>query len=326
MVNPFVINPDHASYVHQFEWCRGDQPRTDSLSLATTTRRDAASHTPKSTLFQPYNKTSPRMNSFRPFLCIRCRAAGHKASECQATSLTVLNKRIVVDWKANRLVSKTGQLICLMFKEPALTPNLPHMVLTPAPSVATNNTLPAAACGTDLDEVLYIHTTPYNADGWSAALTLCNLTSDFPNLVHDIKFGSPIGNPPPLLTTFLPRNLPSTDLFPNIIDHELLEETAGNRMSGPFTEDEARYIFNGHFRTSPVGLVEKYPGDGKWRMIRHLSKTDSDGFSMNQWLDSTDFPTVFYLAATIASYVSPLLIAHLTNAGCLLFPAVSPFT
>ena len=191
--------------------------------------------------------------------------------------------------------------------------------------MATNNTLPATAHGIDLGEVLYIHTTPYNADSWSVALTLCNLTSDFPNLVHDIKSGSPIGNPPPLSTTFLPRNLPSTDLFPTIIDHELLEETAANRMSGPFTEDEARYIFKGHFRTSPVSLVEKYPGDGKWRMIRHLSKTDGDGFSMNQWLDSTDFPTVFYSVATVASYVSLLLIAHLTNASSLLFPSCVTF-
>ena len=116
MVNPFVINLDHASYVHQFERCRGDQTRTDSLSLAITMRTDAApNRTPKSTLFQLYNKTSPRMNSFRPSLCIHCGAAGHKALECQATSSTVLNKRIVIDWKANRLVSKMGQLICLMF-------------------------------------------------------------------------------------------------------------------------------------------------------------------------------------------------------------------
>ena len=108
--------------------------------------------------------------------------------------------------------------------------------------MVTNNTLPATAHRTDLDKVLYIHTTPYNADGWSTALTLCKLTSNFPNIVHDIKFRSPIGNPPPLSTTFLPQNLPSTDLFPNIIDCELLEEMAANRMSGPFTEEEARYI------------------------------------------------------------------------------------
>ena len=81
-------------------------------------------------------------------------------------------------------------------------------------------------------------------------------------------------------------------------------------MSGPFLVEEAHVIFNGHFRTSPVGLVEKVLGDGNWRMIRHLSKTDHLGFSTNDALDSHDFPTLFFSAAHVAElvHVSPITV------------------
>ena len=105
-------------------------------------------------------------------------------------------------------------------------------------------------------------------------------------------------------STFLLQNLPLATLYPNIIDKELLEEMTASQMSGPFTIREVMAIFG---RTSPVGLVEKYPGDGKWQMIQHLLKCDKQGYSMNDWINSADFPTLYYLAATVASYVSSSL-------------------
>jgi hypothetical protein len=125
-----------------------------------------------------------------------------------------------------------------------------------------------------------------------------------------ITFGSPIGNPPPLLHTFIPKNLTSATLLPDIIENELLNETASGRMTGPFSVEEAHIIFNGHFRTSPVGLVEKVPGDGNWQMIRHLSKMDHLGFSTNDALDLHDFPTLLFSAAHVAELVrvSPITV------------------
>ena len=131
---------------------------------------------------------------------------------------------------------------------------------TSAPSAATTGTPPATACEIELWKILYIHTTPYSVDGWTAALLQCNILEDFLNLAHDIKLGSPIGNPPPLTSTFLPRNLPSATLYPELIDKEILEETLTGQMSGPFTVADAHVILNGHFRMSPVGLIEKHPG------------------------------------------------------------------
>ena len=71
-------------------------------------------------------------------------------------------------------------------------------------------------------------------------------------------------------------------------------------MSGPFTIDEAHTIFCGNFHTSPTGIVDKSPGDRKWRMIHHLSKCDSEGLSTKCWLCSDAFPTVFYSELMVA--------------------------
>ena len=52
----------------------------------------------------------------------------------------------------------------------------------------------------------YITKTPYVVSAWKDALNSANLTDLFPNLIHDITYGSPIGNLPPLNTMFIPKN------------------------------------------------------------------------------------------------------------------------
>ena len=146
------------------------------------------------------------------------------------------------------------------------------MVPTPVPSVGTPSMLPVHAQRIDLSEVLYIHTTPCIATNWKSALDLCNISAQFPDLVNNLMYGSPIGNPPPLLKTFLPHSLPLADLLPHIIDTEIMNKVTVKQMSGPFTVDKAHAIFGGNFCMSPVGLIEKVLGNGKWHMIHHLSK------------------------------------------------------
>jgi len=119
---------------------------------------------------------------------------------------------------------------------------------------------------------LYIHTTPYIPAAWQDVLSISNLLPSFPNLVHDITYSSPIGNPPPLSRIFLPPNLASAHIHPEIIKQELLDKVAANSMAVPFTIEQASIIFGGPFQSSPVGLIKKIPGDGIWQMIRHLSK------------------------------------------------------
>ena len=81
---------------------------------------------------------------------------------------------------------------------------LPIMVPTPVPSVAMLTMAWAFAQEISLHHTLYIHTTPYNPTTWHTALASSNLLSLFPNLVHDLTYSSPIGNPPPLSKIFLP--------------------------------------------------------------------------------------------------------------------------
>src|SRR5882724_2932408 len=102
---------------------------------------------------------------------------------------------------------------------------------------------------------------------WNDALSKCNLLSSFPNLIHDISYSSPIGYPPSLSSIFLPHNLSSAALYPNLIDKELETEVGAHRMSGLFTITKAISIFGCPLSSSPVGLVENIPGDGIWRMI-----------------------------------------------------------
>ena len=101
-------------------------------------------------------------------------------------------------------------------------------------------------------------------------------------------------------------------LLPEVISNEIAAELCAGHISGPFTVEEAHIIFDGHFHTSPLGLIEKVPGDRKWRMIWHLSKMDAEGESTNGWLSSDDFPTHYYSASMMADFVSanPFLLLH----------------
>ena len=111
MIDPFMIDPNQASYIHQLERCHREQTHYDSLKAVTTSKgstSSASSSTPKSSHFQPYTKAMPRPNSFCILLCIRCGGTGHKAANCSATSSNVFNRLIIVDWKGDHLVSKLG--------------------------------------------------------------------------------------------------------------------------------------------------------------------------------------------------------------------------
>src|SRR5882724_3078738 len=117
---------------------------------------------------------------------------------------------------------------------PAMMRATPCMASTSAPSVPISNTQPLHAPEIDL-------------------------TDSYPNLIHDLSFGSPIGNLPPIDFTFIPNNLPSMNIQPEYITNLITEEVAASCMDGPFTIEEAHYIYGGHFQTCPLGLVEK-PG------------------------------------------------------------------
>ena len=159
------------------------------------------------------------------------------------------------------------------------------------------------APGIDLQSIIHRSITPYKPEGWRQALSSAGLTHSFPHLVHDIIYGSPISNPPPLTYTFIPANLKSADIDPIYMDNFIKEEVAAGRFDGPFSVQEARIVFGGHFRTAPLGFIEK-PGSSTLRFIYHHLKEDSFSHSTNSWLDPSIGSTKFYLAADAADFVS----------------------
>src|SRR5882672_7662252 len=214
--------------------------------------------------------------------------------------LSSLNGR-TTNWS---LSSPTNQYVsCSMYEGPAaITTNL-NMVNILAPSVPIPNTVLPRARETDFHRILYKVITPYVPEAWRQALLDVDLTQNYPNLVHDLEFGSPIGNPPLIDFTFTPKNLPSAEIMPDYITNLISGEVSAGHMDGPFSVEEAHLIYGGHFRTCPLGLVEK-PGSVDLRMIRHFSKEDQFGRSTNSWLDSDDFPTHWFTVAETADFVS----------------------
>ncbi|SJK98561.1 uncharacterized protein ARMOST_01829 [Armillaria ostoyae] len=165
----------------------------------------------------------------------------------------------------------------------------PVMEPTSVPCAQTLTTERRSALVTEAHKVV----TPYNAEEWERALKKYNLSQKYPNLVFDLTYGSPIGDPPPLHSTFIPPNMPSTLENPEIIEKYLADEIAAGRMGKGLTVDEAHVFFGGHFRTAPMGVVFD---QAKPRVIHNLSARDSDGSSTNSWLDAKDWPTKWYTA------------------------------
>ena len=93
-------------------------------------------------------------------------------------------------------------------------------------------------------------------------------------------------------------------------------------MTGPFSIEEAHHIFGGHFCTTPLGLVQKEENMTKWWVIRNASKKDSYGVSVNDMIESDDFPTRWSSAWIVAQYVSPMSLSYFWGVGDMRFYSV----
>src|SRR5882724_1883565 len=135
----------------------------------------------------------------------------------------------------------------------------PVMEVISVPNVATAATPHATVLETKSKYILYKIVTLYDLKAWHLALQHADLLHLFPNLVHNLTYGSPIGNLPPLSHTFIPNNLGLADIDPAYMDSFLAEEVTSSHMDGPFTVNYSHQIFNGHLQMAPLSFVEK-PG------------------------------------------------------------------
>lgn len=150
--------------------------------------------------------------------------------------------------------------------------------------------------------------TPYNAEAFQLYLDRLGLTQEFPDLVHSLLYGFKIGVPRSLLAdNIIPPYFPSDGDVR--IDEYLEEEIVAGRMSGPFTREELEKLL-GTFAASPVHVIETVDDEGnpKYRVVRNFSWVGREtGYSVNDLIDSDEFPTEWGTASKVAGVVSPFL-------------------
>jgi hypothetical protein len=148
--------------------------------------------------------------------------------------------------------------------------------------------------------------TPYNPAAFESALKKANLTHVYPNLVHNLTYGFPLGDIAPITKSYSPPNHFSVDEHQSAIQEYFDSEKLLHRMSGPFTKIEIEKLL-GPFRSSPI-IVDitngKNGGPKKKRICRHLSFKGAMGFSVNDCIDSDDYPTRWGTAEQMAEIVS----------------------
>jgi len=183
----------------------------------------------------------------------------------------------------------------------ARSSSIQETLSTSAPSVEARATEPIQ---NPASEVFQRVVTPYDPKAFNHFLKCFDLSEKYPDLVFNLQHGFPIGNIPPPTHTYIPKNHKSALDHIDVIHTYCQEEVSLGRMSGPFSADEVFNILGGHFVSSPLGVVEKAGEPGKLRVVRDLSFQNPDGYSVNGFLDSDDFPTEWGTAAQIADIVS----------------------
>ena len=135
--------------------------------------------------------------------------------ECFATRPSKPGRTILVEWKNDKLVTITSKRpVCVTFNTRNFCPDdtSPQHGDHSGSLCCDANTVPPLSPTTDLTKVSYNVVTTYRPGAWQQALQPdAGITHLYPNLVHDIIHGSPIGNPPldPILFTFITcSNLP----------------------------------------------------------------------------------------------------------------------
>ena len=148
--------------------------------------------------------------------------------------------------------------------------------------------------------------TPYSADAFYAFLSKAQILHCYPELSFKLTHGFPLGNIVDLDTSFTPGNLASASPHDHIIQEYIFDELKLGRLSGPFTQKELEAKI-GPFRSSPIQVVVK-PGEAggpdKYHCCRNLSYRGNLGFSVNDDINSEEYPTRWGTASECAKIVS----------------------
>lgn len=171
-----------------------------------------------------------------------------------------------------------------------------------APSAGPPTITPVVRCASSArDRVI----TTYRADAWEAELREWGLWEKYSALPNRLRHGFPIGDMTPLTETFTPENHKGAEEHMDFVENYVSEQVAQGHMTGPYAKEEVEALLGTPFRSSPLSVVEKAGSTGKWRLIQNCSFADRHGVSVNDMIDSDEFPTEWGTATEVAEIVSP---------------------
>ncbi|KAJ7182085.1 hypothetical protein C8R46DRAFT_885221 [Mycena filopes] len=206
---PYIIDVQSAEYRNALQSAKDNHMWSSVHSPSSSgSRSGAPSGRERGERPKPYDRdTQPQSDGGasrrRSVLCFRCGRTGHPAGRCPEKNPNRHGREFVIYANRDGLFRLSdNRAVCMLF-------NCGRCESQSGPKHAVHV---CALCG-DANHGAANCTrivTPYHAAGWSKALGDCNLLTRYPNLVHDISFGSPIGNPPSPSFTFTPPMVPAT--------------------------------------------------------------------------------------------------------------------
>ena len=173
-----------------------------------------------SSCYSPYDKYPSDSfcdNKFQT-LCLHCRILGHWANACTSSSPSKPSQTFIVEWNGRTTSSspssRTNQYAsCSTYKDPATLAAIPSTANILAPSAPIQSMEHLLAPITDLLQILYKVVTPYIPEAWRQALLDVGIVQNYPNLIHDLEFSSPISNLPSIdFILFLKTSLPLSSI------------------------------------------------------------------------------------------------------------------
>ncbi|CUA68220.1 Alpha-mannosidase 2C1 [Rhizoctonia solani] len=209
----------------------------------------------------------------KPLWCFVCGGSAHTSRTCRATA-QVSGKELVTTRSAdgkNWVIDAAIETIS-------------------APSAAAAPTLLALA-GLDFkgsDPRIVV--TPLLVQPWTVALQHAHALPKFNDLLTGIVEGFRIGVHSSLAATTIYPNHLSARSRPDIILNHIAKEVAAGRYTSPFSPDSLSLLI-GHFRASPLGVVDKPSSPGKFCVIQDFSFPRSDlcSLSFNSEINPDDF-------------------------------------
>ena len=144
---------------------------------------------------------------------------------------------------------------------------------------------------------------PYSPIAFELYLEKAGISDRYPELSHKLTYGFPLGKFPSLKESFTPGNLASAAIHDEFIASYIADEVSLGQFSGPFSKAALESKI-GLFRSSPIQVaVNPSPNGPKLCCCHNLSYRGKSGHSVNDDIDSDEYPTCWGTASECAKIV-----------------------